>query len=93
MHEDINKKTRIQRQAADELPPEPGELVRKLNTRVREIIERLPHQSDYSLEFFCECGCCEPVKLTIGQYDALGGKPVYRAGDPAPRAQPDPPST
>lgn len=93
LHENIDKKkTRVQRRAANESVPEPGQLVRNLNTRVREIIKRLPHQRDYSLAFFCECGCSEPVQLTIDQYDALEGKAVLRAGHPVPTARLEPPS-
>jgi hypothetical protein len=60
-----------------------SEAVRKLNSQVRKVIECLPHDAGTSLHFFCECGCGEPVQLTIAEYDALDGEPVYRASHPA----------
>jgi hypothetical protein len=59
------------------------------NAQIRQVVERLPHDAGYSLQFFCECGCGEPVLLTIAEYDALVGGPVYRnghAGDGYPAA-------
>jgi hypothetical protein len=77
LHEDPN--TQPSRDPAGQR----SEAVRKLNTQVRNVIEWLPHGEGTSLDFFCECGCCEPVELTIAEYDALDGEPVYRAGHPA----------
>lgn len=54
--------------------------MRKLNAQVRKVIEWLPHDSDYQCNFYCECGCCESVQLTIKEYDALAGSPVHLAG-------------
>jgi hypothetical protein len=82
-NKNIKKQTFVQQRAPSQPVAEAAELVHKLNTRVREIIERLPHDDDYSLEFFCECGCLEPVQLTTTEYDALEGQPVYRVGHPA----------
>jgi hypothetical protein len=82
LHGNTNKQTIVQKRAADESVAEPAELVRKLNTRVREVIELLPHDGNYLLDFYCECGCCDSVRLTIAEYDALKGKPVFRAGHP-----------
>jgi hypothetical protein len=83
LHENPKKQTIVQRRASGEPAAERAEPARKLNMQVRKIIERLPHDDDYSLDFFCECGCCEPVRLTIAEYDALEGKPAYLAGHPA----------
>jgi hypothetical protein len=33
-----------------------------------------------SYTFFCECGCFEPGELTIAEYDALEGEPIYLDG-------------
>jgi len=43
-------------------------------------MEWLAHDEDFESNFFCECGCCEPVRLTVARYDALAGEPVYLAG-------------
>lgn len=53
---------------------------RKLNEQIRHIIELESHDGDYHCNFFCECGCYEPAPLTIGEYDALHGKTLYREG-------------
>lgn len=80
LNEPINRQTIVQRRAPGELVAERAAPVRKLNAQVRAVIARLPHDGAYSLQFFCECGCCEAVLLTIAEYDALEGKPVHRAG-------------
>jgi hypothetical protein len=66
----------------DELT-EHAELVHELNTRIREVGEQLLDEDDYTLDFYCECGCWQMVQLTMSEYDALEGAPVYRAGHPA----------
>jgi hypothetical protein len=65
---------------------ERSEPVRKLNVQIRKVIEWLPHGKDCSPGFFCECGCCESVELTLAEYDALRGKPVCLPGHPAARS-------
>lgn len=65
---------------------ERSEPVRKLNVQIRKVIEWLPHGKDCSPGFFCECGCCESVELTLAEYDALEGKPIYLAYHLAPEA-------
>ena len=65
---------------------ERSERVRKLNVQIRKVIEWLPHGKDCSPGFFCECGCCESVELTLAEYDALEGKPIYLAYHLAPEA-------
>ena len=66
------------------------ELVRELNTRIREVGERLVDQDDYPLDFFCACGCWQTVRLTMAEYDALGAAPVYRPGHPIASGDPPP---
>jgi hypothetical protein len=83
MHGTLNKQTIVQRRADGESVTEGGGPVRKLNAQIRKVIERLPHDKDLSLAFFCECGCCEAVQLTIAEYDASVSKPLYLAGHPA----------
>jgi len=78
LNEDPNKQ--LQRQASGDPAVERSETVRNLNTQLRKLIKWLPHDSDYECTFFCECGCCEPLQLTVAEYDALAGRPVYVAG-------------
>jgi hypothetical protein len=59
---------------------ERSEAVRRLNAQLREIMKWLPHDCDHPYTFFCECGCCEPGQLTIAEYDALEGQPIYLDG-------------
>jgi hypothetical protein len=54
--------------------------VHKLNVQLRELLKWLPHDDARSYTFFCECGCCEPGELTIPEYDALEGDPIYLEG-------------
>ena len=49
-----------------------------VNKRIRELAAAFNPDADY----ICECGCFEFVRLTIEQYDALSGAPVYRDGHP-----------
>ncbi len=79
MHDDLSKQP-IERRARGDPAAERSETVRKLNTQLRKLIKWLPHDRDYPYNFYCECGCCEPVQLTIEEYDALAGRPVYLAG-------------
>jgi hypothetical protein len=67
---------------------------RLVNAQLRRAIEPLPQARSHSLQFFCECGCGDVVLLTIAEYDALDGNPVYRPGHPiaAVTAQPAIPS-
>ena len=68
------------RQGSPDPVAERSETVRRLNTQLRKLIEWLPHDSDYQCNFYCECGCCEPVLLTVAEYDSLGDKTLFRAG-------------
>ena len=63
---------------------------RVVNAQLRRVLEPLPQARSRSLQFFCECGCGEVVLLTIAEYDALNGEPLYRPGHPlaAPTPQP-----
>ena len=49
-----------------------------LNARVRQLAVAFGPDAD----FVCECGCFELVRLTIEEYDALNGAPVYCDGHP-----------
>jgi hypothetical protein len=79
VHDELRKQP-VQRQASGDPAAERSETVRRLNTQLRKLIEWLPHDADFESNFFCECGCCEPVRLTVAGYDALAGEPVYLAG-------------
>jgi hypothetical protein len=81
LHEDPNKQ--LQRQASGDPAAERSETVRKLNTHLRNLMKWLPHDRDQPYNFYCECGCCEPVRLSVAEYDGLAGKPVYLAGHAA----------
>jgi hypothetical protein len=52
-----------------------GNLARELNQHIREIGRSLTERDDASeeLTFFCECGCLEPVQLTLEVFDAAPG--------------------
>ena len=52
-----------------------GNLARELNRQIREIGRSLtePDDADEELTFFCECGCLQPVQLTLWGYDAAPG--------------------
>jgi hypothetical protein len=52
-----------------------GNLARELNQQVREIGRTLTEPDDASeeLTFFCECGCLQPVRLTLEVFDAAPG--------------------
>jgi hypothetical protein len=78
LHEDPNKQ--LQREASGDPAAERSETVRKLNAQIRKLTKWESHDNDYFYVFFCECGCCEPVRLTIAEFDGLEGKTVYRAG-------------
>jgi hypothetical protein len=78
LNEGPNKQ--LQRQASGDPAAARSEAVRKLKTQLRKLMKWLHHDRHYPYNFYCECGCCEPVPLTIEEYDALGGKTVYRAG-------------
>jgi hypothetical protein len=78
LNEDPNKQH--QRQASRDTVAERSETVRNLNVQLRKVMKLLPHDRDHPYNFYCECGCCDSVQLTIDEYDALGGKAVYRAG-------------
>lgn len=54
--------------------------VHRLNVQLRKILKWLPHDEGRPFTFYCECGCFEPGELTIPEYDALEGKPVYLEG-------------
>ena len=54
--------------------------VHKLNVQLRKILNWLPHDDARPYTFFCECGCYEPGELTIPEYDALEGQPIYLEG-------------
>lgn len=69
--------------SAPEAVPERVEAARNANAQLRRVIERLPHDSGHSIRFLCECGCGDAVLLTIAEYDALNGRPLYRSGHPA----------
>lgn len=58
-------------------------LVRALNVEIRSASARFPGEEDVPLEFYCECGCWRTVELTLADYDALEGKPVYLREHPA----------
>jgi hypothetical protein len=80
LHEDLNTQSTV------DPAGEGSEAVRKLNAQVRRIIDCLPHRDKHTLlDFLCECGCCEPVRLTLSGYDAHArtGRPVYLTGHPA----------
>jgi hypothetical protein len=77
LNEDPNKQ--LQRQASRDTAAERSETVRNLNTQLLKVMKLL-HDRDHPYNFYCECGCCDSVQLTIDEYDALGGKAVYRAG-------------
>jgi hypothetical protein len=78
LHEKLDK--RFLRQGPADSAAGRTETVRSLNTQLRKLMEWLPHDRDYPYNFYCECGCCEPVPLTIPEYDSLEGKAVHRAG-------------
>jgi len=82
VHEDLSKQP-IERRARGDPAAERSETVRKLNMQLRRVFKWLPHDRGYPYNFYCECGCCESVQLTIAEYDALEDKPVYLAGHPA----------
>jgi hypothetical protein len=50
----------------------------RVNTRVRTLAPRFNPEAD----FICECGCSQLVRLSIEEYDALEGAPVYGDGHP-----------
>jgi hypothetical protein len=63
--------------------------VHKLNVQLRKLLEWLPHADARAYTFYCECGCFEPGELTVEEYDALEGKPIYLdAHVPRPSAPP-----
>jgi hypothetical protein len=45
-----------------------------VNTRIREIAEKLAAKGDddHIYTFFCECGCLKPVALTLAAFIAKG---------------------
>jgi hypothetical protein len=64
---------------AVEADAERAEAARRVNAQIRRVIERLPHDGEHSMQFACECGCGDAVLLTIAEYDALKGRPLYRS--------------
>jgi hypothetical protein len=78
LNDDPNKQ--LQRRASRDPAAERSETVRNLNTQLRKVMKLLPHDHDDPYNFYCECGCCDSVQLSIDEYDALGGRAVYRAG-------------
>jgi hypothetical protein len=83
VHDDLSKQP-VERRARGDPAAERSETVRRLNAKLRKLVKWLPHDRDYPYRFYCECGCCEPVQLTIEEYDALEEQAVYRAGHAPP---------
>ena len=50
-----------------------------MNQRLRALVVERPAApgADPRVAFACECGCLAPVRLTIEEYDALEGRPVF----------------
>lgn len=64
-----------------------GNLARELNRQIREIGRSLTEPNDASeeLTFFCECGCLQPVRLTLEDFDA--GPGALREGHSRPEGR------
>jgi hypothetical protein len=60
--------------AVEEPAPARATAAREVNARISEVAETLTAEGDEATyTFFCECGCLEPVPLTLAGYaDAAG---------------------
>jgi hypothetical protein len=56
-------------------PVAEADLARELNGEICRVGRSLPGMTEGSeeLTFYCECGCLDPVHLSIANFDALGG--------------------
>ena len=52
-----------------------AQLAREMNLSFQEIASGLSakRDDDFEVTFYCECGCLEPVKLTLSDFEAAGG--------------------
>jgi hypothetical protein len=69
-----------------------GGLARELNGRIREIGGERGRASDAPFDFFCLCGCFETLRMTVAEYDSVGGE-VLIGDHTAKQDEPDRRST
>ncbi len=62
-------------------------LIAEVNLKIRELSRSAYADSDYPVDFLCECGCLERVSVLASVYDAMED-PVVVDGHEAGRGDP-----